>query len=114
MSEIRIDSAKVLRIVAQILRDDHKFLPAVANIAALRVTERLIASMGTPAHQRLGTAGYRLLKPHPPHDDDFAQVVSARMSERSSDIDDATARALWDLVYARAEDLPPGVAETMK
>lgn len=106
MAEIRLDAARIERIISQTLRDDGKLLPAAANDLAANICRRLSASMATPTHPHL--SGYRIIPEYPPHDSGFVGAVS----EKIADVDYPVARTLWELVYERGHDLPPALADT--
>ncbi|MCW2112489.1 hypothetical protein QIH87_14205 [Bradyrhizobium elkanii] len=108
MTEIRIDENKASRMIAQMLRDDFKLRPDEANKAAQAICTLLVAAMGTPTHQPL--QGMRLIRSIPPHGGDFTEAVALKLA----DVNDRVARELWRLVYDRATDLPPGVADAVK
>jgi hypothetical protein len=48
MADIRIDAAKAERMIAQILREEKKLLPADANELAANICRRLSSAMATP------------------------------------------------------------------
>ncbi|MGY3036172.1 hypothetical protein ACVIIV_005342 [Bradyrhizobium sp. USDA 4354] len=106
MAEIRLDAARIERIISQTLRDDAKLPPAKANELAAQICTRLTASMATPTNPHL--SGYRIIRSVPPFDGSFTRAVSAKIA----DVNYAVARELWDLVYERGQDLPPAVADT--
>lgn len=108
MTEIRIDESKAGRMISQMLRDDFKLKPDEANKAAQAICTRLIAAMGTPTHQPF--QGMRLIRSIPPHGSGFTEAVGLKLA----DVDDRVARELWRLVYDRATDLPPGVADAVR
>jgi hypothetical protein len=105
MADIRIDAGKAERMIAQILRDERKLLPADANAIAANICRRLSSAMATPTNQPL--QGYRLIQDFPPFGSDF----TAALGEKIADVNDRVARELWKLVYDRARDLPAGVAD---
>lgn len=108
MTELRLDLAKAERMIAQILRDEQKMLPKLANDVAATICRRLFSAMPTPTNQAL--SGYRLITMFPPGHSGFTEAVS----EKISDVDDRVAMALWEMVWKRCTDLPPGVADSIK
>ncbi|MBW5438576.1 hypothetical protein FXB41_28580 [Bradyrhizobium canariense] len=106
MAEIRLDAARIERIVSQMLREDAKLLPAKANELAAKICTRLNASMATPTQPHL--SGYRIIPSYPPFYGDFQQALSKKIA----DVNGRVARELWDLVYERGHDLPPAIADT--
>jgi hypothetical protein len=106
MAEIRLDAARIERIVSQTLRDDAKLLPARANELAARICTRLKASMATPTQPHL--SGYRIISSSPPFGGGFVDAVSRKIA----DADYKVASVLWDLVFQQGHDLPPAIADT--
>lgn len=103
MTEIRLDSGQVERIIAQVLRDQYKMLPAVANEAALAIGTRLISSLPTP--NTVSLKGMKVMSPHPPFD--FRNQFSRVMKQSGMDADTA-----WDLVYQNCKAVPAVVADS--
>jgi hypothetical protein len=64
MAEIRIDATKAERMIAQILRDEKRMLPADANAVAANICRRLSIAMPTPTNPPL--QGYRIILSSPP------------------------------------------------
>jgi hypothetical protein len=64
LADIQIDAAKAERMIAQILRDEKKLLPADANALATTICRRLSSAMATPTNQPL--QGYRIIRSSPP------------------------------------------------
>ncbi|MGM4992727.1 hypothetical protein [Tardiphaga sp. 841_E9_N1_2] len=102
MTEIRLDRDVIVRIVAQVLRDDFKMLPAKANEAADDIGRRLLTSLPTPAVT--GLNGARLIRQHVSID----FIEAYKSDERTSGM---SARKAWDLVYKMAEHLPPVLSD---
>jgi len=105
MPDIRIDAAKAERMIAQILRDEKKLLPADANALAANICRRLSSAMATPTNPPL--QGYRMIRDNPPYNGDF----TAALGQKIADVNDRVARELWQLVYDRGRDLPAAVAD---
>ncbi|WP_157158113.1 hypothetical protein [Bradyrhizobium genomosp. III] len=105
MPEIRLDSARIERIVSQTLRDDAGLRPLKANELAAQICIRLNASMAMPTNPPL--SGYRIIPISPPLDSAFKTAVLSKIAR----VDDLVARELWSLVYERGQDLPPAVAD---
>ena len=105
MADIQIDAAKAERMIAQILRDERKLLPADANALAANICRRLSSAMAMPTNQPL--QGYRIIDEWPPYGSDFA----AALGEKIADVNERVARELWQLVYDRGRDLPATVAD---
>jgi hypothetical protein len=105
MADIQIDAAKAERMIAQILRDERKLLPADANALAANICRRLSSAMATPTNQPL--QGYRIIMRSPPHGSDF----TAALGKKIADVNDRVARELWQMVYDRGRDLPATVAD---
>src|SRR5271170_7312025 len=105
MPDIHIDSGKAERMIAQILRDEKKLLPAEAIALAANICCRLSSAMATPTHAPLH--GYRLIRDWPPHGSDFTEAVGRKIA----DVNDNVAHQLWKLVYERAADLPATMAD---
>ena len=103
MAEIRIDAAKAERMIAQILRDEKRLLPADANATAANICRRLTTAMPLPTNQPL--QGYRIISSHAP--DEF----TAALKEKIADVNHRVASELWKLVYDRGRDLPATVAD---
>ena len=104
MTDIRIDGDKALHIIAQILRDERKMLPADANEIASLICRRLLAAMSTPT--KPGLSGYRLIDEWPPDAEEFANEVGLKLA----DIDEHLAGVLWKMVYDRGRDLPQDIS----
>ena len=104
MADIQIDAAKAERMIAQILRDEKKLLPADANALAANICRRLSSAMATPTNQPL--QGYRIIRNSPPYGGGFTTALGQKIA----DVNDRVARELWQLVYDRGRDLPAGVA----
>jgi len=64
MAQIRIDADKEERMIAQILRDEKKLLPAEANALATNICRRLTVAIPTPTNPPL--QGYRIIRSSPP------------------------------------------------
>ena len=64
MAQIRIDADKEERMIAQILRDEKKLLPAEANALATNICRRLTVAIPTPTN--LPLQGYRIIRSSPP------------------------------------------------
>jgi hypothetical protein len=105
MTEIRIDAAKAERMIAQILRDEKKLLPADANATAANICRRLMTAMPMPTNPPLH--GYRIINSAPPFDSDF----TAELAKTIADVDQRVASALWNMVYDRGRDLPATVVD---
>ncbi|HWX17928.1 MAG TPA: hypothetical protein VNY07_15205 [Chthoniobacterales bacterium] len=105
MADIHIDSGKAERMIAQIMRDEKKLLPADANALAANICRRLSSAMATPTHTPL--QGYRLIRDWPPHGSDFTEAVGRKIA----DVNDKVAREVWKLVYERGADLPATMAD---
>ena len=105
MPDIQIDATKAERMIAQILRDEKRLLPADANALAANICRRLSSAMTTPTNRHL--QGYRIISSFPPHDGDFV----AALGEKLADVNYRVARELWQLVYDRGRDLPAVVAD---
>jgi hypothetical protein len=103
MAVIRIERDKAERMVAQILRDEQKMLPAQANVLAANICKRLQLAMGSPT--KPGLSGYRLIHRWPPDDTEFSEEVGSKLA----DIDERLARVLWEMVYERGTELPDDV-----
>lgn len=108
MTELRIDREKAERMIAQILRDEQKMQPAQANALAENICRRLFSAMPTPTNQPL--MGMRMIGKHRPFDPDFDD----RIFKLFPDAGQRAPEILWGMVYDRATDLPPGVADTIK
>jgi hypothetical protein len=106
MPEIRIDAAKAERIIAQILRDEKRLLPADANAVAANICRRLTIAMPLPTNQPL--QGYRIISPFPP---DGGHEFTAALKTKIADVNLRVAGELWKLVYDRGRDLPATVAD---
>lgn len=106
MAEIRLEAARIERIISQTLRDNAKLQPAKANELAAQICTRLNASMATPTQPHL--SGYRIIRSSPPFSGDFVDAVSQKIA----DVDYNVASVLWELVYERGHDLPPAIADT--
>ena len=105
MPEIQIDADKAERMIAEMLRTERRFLPADANTMAASICRRLTMAMPTPTNHPL--RGSRLIWSRPPHASDFTAAVG----EKLADVNDRVAEDLWKLVYDRAEELPPAMAD---
>ena len=105
MADIQIDAAKAERMIAQILRDEKKLLPADANALAATICRRLSSAMALPTNQPL--QGYRIIREWPPHGGDF----KAEVAKKIADVNDRVAAELWKMVYDRGRDLPAAVAD---
>src|SRR5258707_5639888 len=103
MTDIRIDKDKAERMIAQMLRDGGKILPADANKLASDICKRLLAAMATPT--KPGLSGCRLIEHWPPDAQEFAEEVGSKLA----DIDERLACILWEMVYDRCRELPGDV-----
>jgi hypothetical protein len=92
-------------MIAQILRDERKLLPADANALAVNICRRLLSAMALPTNQPL--QGYRIIDEWPPHGSDF----TAALGKKIADVNERVARELRQLVYDRGRDLPATVAD---
>jgi hypothetical protein len=107
VSEIQLDANKAERIIAQVLRDDQRLLPEVANKVAVTICRRLLSAMPTPALQAL--QGHRIIGPAPPHDDSsFAEGLAVAID---SEVDRSLASQVWELVFERGKELPSSIAD---
>jgi hypothetical protein len=106
MAEIRIDAAKAERIIAQILRDEKRLLPADANAVAANICRRLTIAMPLPTNQPL--QGDRIISPFPP---DGGHEFTAALKTKIAGVNFRVAGELWKLVYDRGRDLPATVAD---
>lgn len=117
LSEIRLGADKIERIISQVLRDDGKLPPAKANDLATIICLRLSTSMPLPNNQQL--RGYRMIahfgpRKRPSDGVDFDDFANDLQKKIGGDVDDATARAVWELVWNYSDELPPGVAEGVR
>lgn len=108
MADIQLDAEKAERIIAQILRDEEKMLPAKANEIAATICRRLSSSMPLPTNQPLQS--YRIISSSPPPGDGFQNALSQKIA----DVNYRVAHELWALVYDRGRDLPSSVADTRR
>jgi hypothetical protein len=106
MAEIRIDAAKAERMIAQILRDEKRLLPADANTLAANICRRLTIAMPTPTNPPLH--GYRIISSHPP--DGGGEFIAA-LAQKIADVNYEVARELWQMDYDRGRDLPATVVD---
>jgi hypothetical protein len=105
MADLRIDAGKAERMIAQILRDEKRLLPADANGLAAMICRRLLSAMAMPTNQPLQR--YRIIREWPPHDGEF----KAELAKKIADVNDRVAGELWKMVYDRGRDLPATVAD---
>jgi hypothetical protein len=105
MATVRLDTEKVERIVAQVLRDDYKMRAPDANAAASAIAKRLLTS--TPAPNRQGLQGHRIIAGYQPMDDSFTHALA----EIFPDVNRLKSNAVWGLVYGTGVDLPDDVAD---
>jgi hypothetical protein len=107
MTEIQLDAIKAERMIAQVLRDDQRLLPEVANKVAAMICLRLLSAMPAPVHQAL--QGYRIIAPYPPHDDSsFADGLGGIID---SEVDMSLVSQVWALVFERGKELPSSIAD---
>ena len=66
MTEIRMEKDGIVRIIAQVMRDDYKLTPEKANEAAENIGRRLVTSLPTPTTPSL--SGSRLIRRYCPID----------------------------------------------
>jgi hypothetical protein len=110
MADLRIDKVKAQRLVALILRQEKKMLPADANALSTLICDRLETAMALPT--KPGLSGHRIIsrwrsyKPLTEFIEQLATVIE--------DADEDTAHKVWDLVYQHARDLPLDVADSVK
>ena len=107
MAEIRIDAAKAERMIAQILRDEKRLLPADANAVAANICRRLSTAAPMPTNPPL--QGYRIIPQSPPYGSDFAFAVANMLAEVKDQAMFPEER--WRLVYIRGRDLPATVVD---
>ncbi|NOJ38086.1 hypothetical protein [Bradyrhizobium australiense] len=99
MTELRIDAGKAERIITQILRDEKGIPSADAAAVAAGICRRLKTAMPTsPSLDR-----YRIIAREPPDGDDFAITVAKKLTERKSELWNAS--ELWELVYNQGRHL---------
>jgi hypothetical protein len=106
MAQIRIDADKAERMIAQILRDEKKLLPAEANALATNICRRLTVAMPTPTNPPL--QGYRIIRSSPPDGGDESIVA---LATKIADVNYRVAAEFWQLVYDRGRDLPATVVD---
>jgi hypothetical protein len=105
MAEIRIESAKAERMIAQIMRSEKGLLPADANALAENICRRLTTAMPLPTNQPL--QGYRIISSSPTNSDEFIAALATKIA----DVNYRVADELWKMVYERGRDLPATVAD---
>jgi hypothetical protein len=105
MSDIRLDRGKAERLIALLLRDDHKLSPAAANDLATQICVRLQASMAMPTSPRL--QGYRMIGQSPPYG--TRPAILADLGKLFDDLDDESLSTLWAIVHRYCHDLPDDV-----
>ena len=99
MTELRIDTGKAERIIAEILRGEKGIPPADAVAVAANICRRLTTAMPTsPSCGR-----YRLISREPPDGDGFASAVAEKLTEGKSELWNAS--ELWELVYNQGRHL---------
>ena len=105
--DIHIDRDKAARMLALMLREEAKLLPAQANALADKMCSRLISAMPTPT--KPGMRGTRMIRRYPDHEvaDGFRNEISSKLA----DIDDRLADQIWEMVYERCRDLPSDIVE---
>jgi hypothetical protein len=101
MTEIRLDSGKIERIIAQVLRDQYRMQPSAANEAARTIGTRLLTSLPMPTAPAL--SGSRVITSFVP--ESFLREFSKRGSGMSS-------KAIWKLVYEHSKEIPAVLADT--
>lgn len=105
-NEIKIEKDKAERIIAQVLRDDKKLIPAEANRLASTIATRLQTSMSMPTRPAL--RGDRMIPKSPPggylQDNDFLKAVRKVVG-----VDGDQAQKIWETVYSFGRDLPDDV-----
>jgi hypothetical protein len=106
MAVIRLDSDKVERIIAQVLRDEFKMLSAPANAAASKISARLLAAMPDPNHMAL--QGHRVIPQY--GNDRFTDALSALFKQP---VNFRLSVEIWKLVYAQGRDLPSDIAGSL-
>jgi hypothetical protein len=104
MTEVRLDNDKIERIIAQVLRDQYKMLPAAANEAARTIGTRLLTSLPTPTTPALN--GTRVISRYAP------EAFVGNFSRMTKDSPMRTARETWALVYQHAKEIPAVLADT--
>jgi hypothetical protein len=99
MAELRIDAGKAERIITQILCDEKGVPPGDAVAAAASICRRLTTAIPTsPSLDR-----YRIISREPPDGEDFAIAVAKKLTERNSELWNAS--ELWELVYNQGRHL---------
>jgi hypothetical protein len=98
-NDIRINKDAAERLVARYLRE--KLPPEEANTLASRIVGGMVSAMPTP--ERPALRGWRMISRYPP---DHAGVAAQfhRISSNAEDFE--IARAVWAIVFERAEPLP--------
>jgi hypothetical protein len=66
-------------MIAQILRDERKLLPADASQLAAYICKRLAAAMATPTNQPLQS--YRIIPASPPYESDFEAALRSKIAD---------------------------------
>jgi hypothetical protein len=103
MTEIRLDNDKIERIIAQVLRDQYRMLPAAANEAARTIGVRLVSSLPSPTTPALN--GTRVINGHAP----VAFIEAFSRMTRESHMSPQTA---WKLAFEHAKEIPAVMADT--
>jgi hypothetical protein len=107
ITEIQLDAIKAERMIAQVLRDDQRMLPEVANKVAATICRRLLSSTPAPVNQAL--QGRRIIGPAPPHS--FADSLGGIID---SEVDGSLASKVWELVFERGKELPSSIADPVR
>jgi hypothetical protein len=105
-NDIKLNKDKARRLIARMLRDEGKMIPAKANDLATRICDGMISAMEMPVHPGLRNA--RVIPDHPPYGQ-ASQLADLARSIRPDQSDHATAEAVWDMVYKYGYAVPDAV-----
>lgn len=105
MPDVTLDDSKLERIVSNVLRDEGKLLPEMANRLAAMCRDRVSASMTTPSAPLL--SGLRVIRRFPYHD--TREAAEERF--KAMGIDARRSVLCWETVYDNGKPLPPVIAD---
>jgi hypothetical protein len=105
MADLRLDKEKAQKIITQVLRDEGRVLPDKANELGRKASDRLHASMAMPIRPAL--QGFRMIPSSPSYEQ--REHFISDVKKYLADVDERTARKLWEIVYSYGRDLPDDI-----
>jgi hypothetical protein len=106
MTTLAIDQHEAQRLIASILRDNGKLLPAQANAISDMICRRILATMPQRARS-WQVRNWRAIDEYPPTD--CSDIIS-EMRRYVPNADEKTVSGLWHAIYKVGRDIPLAAA----